>query len=370
MTYDKLLQKADQAYKTLRDLDKWGPAVHNRDRTSAPESLVNPETNVLDQRNGNGNNRRNNNNNKGTNSSTTKKDGSTFVRKCHRCQSTDHLIADCPKKENWKNKAPRSGAPQSKSVDGQEFHWCAKCAGGKGRWTTSHGTADHVAGKGKANNKISESNVHEGLYCQWTDGDWIPETNVHCHHCLGDGHTIPTTKSSYEWYMNILFFFTFELPRMCQHFFHQLYEQIQYSFGYWSYMMGEILMVLFYGIKLFLRMYYNEWKYQRGVFRRKNKSRFLYDKRHRKYMYQPIRLLSFPRAWCIFSCLQVDNYNVHGFLNGRFTSYGNKGGLVWKKRVNGISSKSIPVKGSVDLSSFSSPVSSWKDLNCIMYVKG
>jgi hypothetical protein len=40
----------------------------------------------------------------------------------------------------WITTVPAPSAPQSKKVDGKEYHWCATCV----RWTLSHGTAAHV----------------------------------------------------------------------------------------------------------------------------------------------------------------------------------------------------------------------------------
>jgi hypothetical protein len=99
---------------------------------------------------------------------------------CHHCGQEGHIRPNCPKKlaeesstrtsdkgggrergrggrgrgdgsrwtksekgqrKGWKTVSPGTGAP-TKTVDGKEFHWCAKC-GESGRWSMSHGTADH-----------------------------------------------------------------------------------------------------------------------------------------------------------------------------------------------------------------------------------
>ena len=95
---------------------------------------------------------------------------------CHHCGKEGHIRPDCPDRTNdtsgrgrgrggggggrgrgrggegkwknsekgsrvtWKTTVPAPSAPQSKKVDGKEYHWCATCV----RWTLSHGTAAHV----------------------------------------------------------------------------------------------------------------------------------------------------------------------------------------------------------------------------------
>ena len=43
----------------------------------------------------------------------------------------------------WKSQAPKQGEPQQKTVNAKKWFWCQKCNNGKGRWTLSHGTAQH-----------------------------------------------------------------------------------------------------------------------------------------------------------------------------------------------------------------------------------
>jgi hypothetical protein len=72
--------------------------------------------------------------------------------KCWNCGSEDHMKKNCPEKNKDKQNqtsglwaAPKDGEPQEKVINGKTFKWCAKCSwrGRKGKWTVSHGTADH-----------------------------------------------------------------------------------------------------------------------------------------------------------------------------------------------------------------------------------
>ena len=42
--------------------------------------------------------------------------------------------------KSWKTTAPKAGESESKKQDGRTWRWCAKC----GRWSTTHGTAQHT----------------------------------------------------------------------------------------------------------------------------------------------------------------------------------------------------------------------------------
>ena len=84
--------------------------------------------------------------------------------------------------KNWKHQPPAAGSPETKSVDGKNWHWCSKCGNGKGRWTQSHGTKDHKDNYGstkphQATAMISESQEVDkefpelGVWCTAIDGD-------------------------------------------------------------------------------------------------------------------------------------------------------------------------------------------------------
>ena len=47
---------------------------------------------------------------------------------------------------SWQKKEPGPSEPQTKVVDGKTVHWCKTC----GRWTLSHGTAEHRGREGPA----------------------------------------------------------------------------------------------------------------------------------------------------------------------------------------------------------------------------
>ena len=77
------------------------------------------------------------------------------------------------KKTNWKHRP--SGEPQSKMVEGSEWHWCAKC--GNGRWSKTHGTLQHTATPNRGETNAAEASNYTGLRCNWNQDAW-GEINV------------------------------------------------------------------------------------------------------------------------------------------------------------------------------------------------
>lgn len=94
---------------------------------------------------------------------------------CYGCGEHGHIKKQCPnkqkksnngnqkksndgskknnggKKKNWKNDNPNNKEVCEK--DGTTYYWCGHCQWGRGRWTTTHKTADH---KDKNGNKVSQ----------------------------------------------------------------------------------------------------------------------------------------------------------------------------------------------------------------------
>jgi hypothetical protein len=107
--------------------------------------------------------------------------GGTTPVTCHHCGQEGHIRPNCPQRTDidstsgrgrnggrggrggrgrgdwknsekgprvtWRTTAPVPSGPQSKKMEGKEYHWCATCA----RWSPSHGTAEHVNGTPSAN---------------------------------------------------------------------------------------------------------------------------------------------------------------------------------------------------------------------------
>jgi transposase InsO family protein len=66
------------------------------------------------------------------------------MREC-KAPKTEHATSGIPsgipsRTPHWKQVPPPDGTPNTKSVNGKTFKWCAKC----GRWTTSHDTVSHA----------------------------------------------------------------------------------------------------------------------------------------------------------------------------------------------------------------------------------
>lgn len=172
-TYDSLLETANISYNHLVDMKQWGPAVNTKDKHGAPETLVTAaEANALVQKAISKFKKNFTTTGSGNNNNVDDKDVTCFT-----CKKKGHRKSDCPQNKgkgksnnnhfNWKTKAPKSGEPQTKSVEGKEWHWCAKC-GDSGRWSPTHGTNEHKMDFVPANKPKFEANT-AGLYCNWTE---------------------------------------------------------------------------------------------------------------------------------------------------------------------------------------------------------
>ena len=83
---------------------------------------------------------------------------------CHKCGKKGHIKPNFPEndmpggefkkkdsgpermnsKRFWKDIPPTDGSLNTINRDGKTWHWCAKCRGGDGRWSTTHSTATHT----------------------------------------------------------------------------------------------------------------------------------------------------------------------------------------------------------------------------------
>lgn len=95
--------------------------------------------------------------------------------KCFRCGSENHILKDCPEKdqgggdkknsklppiEEWCKKKPVSGESQEKVVNGVTYKYCSKCLKGEGLWTigkNSHPTSEHKSFKERKAEKANKT---------------------------------------------------------------------------------------------------------------------------------------------------------------------------------------------------------------------
>jgi hypothetical protein len=195
LAYERILDQANQQYQTMVDTHTWTAAGHDKpDPGGAPNMyMTQTEVNALVQqvmdktlhglKGGDGANgatpnpngpESTANGNTSSNEWRLSPNGRTTHGNCGAGSGRGN--GKCARKNtqqygnvNWKLCPPLLGHPQSKTVDGQEYHWCSKCNDGKGRWSPTHGTNDHTGSK-PSPNASPQVNTYEstGLYSQWS----------------------------------------------------------------------------------------------------------------------------------------------------------------------------------------------------------
>ena len=109
---------------------------------------------------------------------------------CFNCGDPDHQIKDCPKPRptqeqakakrhsnmaKWKLTAPKTNESKTKTVNGREFKWCAKC----GNWTTTHDTGTHTGtGPQKGKKKKTYASAAETNLASWEPSAWVVEADT------------------------------------------------------------------------------------------------------------------------------------------------------------------------------------------------
>lgn len=190
-TYISLLEEACETYQTLVDLGQWSVVGKSRDKGGVPEAMT-AEVNALVQQLKASFKRNWGKDDKGSSKQsdtrrTDNRNKSKRIVKCYTCGEEGHIKPNCPNPRNpsgnlagggnataggsgarsWKVKPPRSGEPRTKTVDGTEWHWCGRCGGGNGRWSATHGTAEHNTNgqpSGGATTAANpQGNVHEAV---------------------------------------------------------------------------------------------------------------------------------------------------------------------------------------------------------------
>ena len=150
LTFNDVCMLAVKHYRSLLHDDLWEPSKLPSDRQAPSVNISRAEVMMIVENMKKG---------QGKSSKT-----STSIRTCFNCGSPDHLIKDCPhqikkkgkfvpRRKNmskWKKVAPKTGEPETKTVNGRVFNWCQKCA----NWTTTHSTATHT---GKKNSESTPS---------------------------------------------------------------------------------------------------------------------------------------------------------------------------------------------------------------------
>ena len=174
MTYRDICLVAVRTYKSLKSHNFWEPSKLPKDRMNPYANYVTKDEimNLI---------------------ATGGSKPNTPLKSlgCFNCGDPDHIASECPKPKNpkfqqefrtkmrhknmaeWRLKAPQSGEPQTKVVNGRKYYWCAKCR----NWSTTHSTEKHKGGKGGFKNNKKKRKESTNL-ASWEPSAWIVETNV------------------------------------------------------------------------------------------------------------------------------------------------------------------------------------------------
>ena len=164
---NSICEVATAAYRKARDSNQWGPLIQVRDRRGVPRaSLVTlpdgsmayaalapvpytPKGSKKELICWNCGEKRH------TKQECTKPDTNNKFKpkESYGSKSSGHTKTN--KEQNWNLVAPKKGDPETKTVEGSVWKYCAKC----GYWNSSHTTAEHVEkDKGSGNHSNHQDN--------------------------------------------------------------------------------------------------------------------------------------------------------------------------------------------------------------------
>jgi len=143
--WEDILGKAEELYRTMtvEGSVRWPPACNVNDSRAPPRGYGAHLTQY--KFNGKSNGDKGNKRNKGKGNQLKNKYNGQHKKQSFKKKNENSHNA------SWKNERPKKhelekyvkGTPvYSRTVDGRKYWWCDKC-GSKGRWTTTHHTAEH-----------------------------------------------------------------------------------------------------------------------------------------------------------------------------------------------------------------------------------